>query len=113
MLAHVRGPLTHANVIASLALFVALGGTGYAPLRLPRNSVGPARMSVRLRSVRPRCAPGLSGLERSMTARSVSWTSQPAREPRCGQPRAGRPARGPRPSGSQVTGGGEFGWRLG
>jgi hypothetical protein len=28
MLARVRGRLTDANVIASLALFVALGGTG-------------------------------------------------------------------------------------
>jgi len=28
MLARVRGRLTYANVIASLALFVALGGTG-------------------------------------------------------------------------------------
>jgi hypothetical protein len=58
MLARVRGQLTYANVIATLALFVALGGTGYTALRLPRNSVGPAQMSVRLRSERPRCAPG-------------------------------------------------------
>jgi len=57
MLAHVRGRLTYANVIASLALF-ALGGTGHAALRPPRNSVGPAQISVRLRAVRPRCAPG-------------------------------------------------------
>ena len=56
MLDRVRGRLTHANVIASLALVVALGGTGYAALRLPRNSVGPAQMSMLLRSVRPRCA---------------------------------------------------------
>ena len=71
MLARVRDRLTYTNIVASLALFVALGGTGYAALRLPRNSVGPAQLSVRLRSVRPRCARGLSRLERSMTARSV------------------------------------------
>jgi hypothetical protein len=35
-----RPRLTYANVAASLALFVALGGTGYAALQLPRNSVG-------------------------------------------------------------------------
>jgi hypothetical protein len=29
MLARVRGRLTYANIIASLALVVALGGTGY------------------------------------------------------------------------------------
>jgi hypothetical protein len=32
--------LTFANVIACVALFVALGGAGYAATRLPRNSVG-------------------------------------------------------------------------
>jgi hypothetical protein len=37
----VRAPkLTYANVTASLALFIALGGTSYAVTRLPRNSVG-------------------------------------------------------------------------
>lgn len=32
--------LTYANVTATLALFVALGGTSYAVTKLPRNSVG-------------------------------------------------------------------------
>lgn len=32
--------LTYSNVTASLALFVALGGSSYAALTLPRNSVG-------------------------------------------------------------------------
>jgi hypothetical protein len=35
-----RGRLTYANVTASLALFITLGGTGYAAVTLPRNSVG-------------------------------------------------------------------------
>ena len=35
LLAHIR-----ANVIAYLALFIALGGTSYAAITLPRNSVG-------------------------------------------------------------------------
>jgi hypothetical protein len=35
-----RPRLTFANVIACSALFVALGGTGYAALSLPKNSVG-------------------------------------------------------------------------
>lgn len=34
-----RPKLTYANVVASLALFVALGGTSYAALTLGRNSV--------------------------------------------------------------------------
>lgn len=32
--------LTYANVVATLALFVALGGVGYAASQLPKNSVG-------------------------------------------------------------------------
>jgi hypothetical protein len=39
-LAAVRQRLTFANVTSGLALFVALGGTGYAAATLPDNSVG-------------------------------------------------------------------------
>jgi len=39
ILAGVRRRLSFANVTSSLALFVALGGTSYAALQLPRNSV--------------------------------------------------------------------------
>lgn len=35
---------TYANVVATIALFVALGGTSYAALKLPRNSVGAAQI---------------------------------------------------------------------
>lgn len=40
MLRLMCGRLTYANVVASLALFVALGGVSYAALTLPANSVG-------------------------------------------------------------------------
>lgn len=36
----IRARLTFANVLACLALFVALGGTGYAATQLPKGSVG-------------------------------------------------------------------------
>jgi hypothetical protein len=36
-----RRPLSYANVVASLALFVALGGTAAAAVTLDRDSVGP------------------------------------------------------------------------
>lgn len=36
----IRARLTLANVVAFLALFVALGGAGYAATKLPKNSVG-------------------------------------------------------------------------
>ena len=32
--------LSYANVVATLALFLAIGGVGYAATRLPKNSVG-------------------------------------------------------------------------
>jgi hypothetical protein len=35
-----HGRLTYANVVATFALFVALGGASYAALKLPKNSVG-------------------------------------------------------------------------
>jgi hypothetical protein len=40
MLARVAARLTYANVVATLALFVALGGGAYAAFKLPANSVG-------------------------------------------------------------------------
>lgn len=36
----IRGRLTYANVTATIALFVALGGVSYAATQLPKNSVG-------------------------------------------------------------------------
>jgi len=36
----IRKKLSYANVMATLALFVALGGVGYAAAHLPRDSVG-------------------------------------------------------------------------
>jgi hypothetical protein len=39
-----RPRLTYANVIATLALFIALGGVGYAATQLPKNSVGPKQL---------------------------------------------------------------------
>jgi hypothetical protein len=40
MIRRLRSGLTYANVTATIALFVALGGSSYAALKLPRNSVG-------------------------------------------------------------------------
>ena len=40
----IRDRLTYSNVMATLAVFVALGGTGYAAFKLPRHSVGPAQL---------------------------------------------------------------------
>ena len=44
MIAKLRARLTYANVTATLALVLAAGGTSYAALSLPRNSVGSAQI---------------------------------------------------------------------
>jgi hypothetical protein len=46
LIAHLRS-----NLVAWIALFVALGGTGYAAISIPRNSVGAAQ--IRNRSITP------------------------------------------------------------
>jgi hypothetical protein len=38
-IARLRSRLSYANITATLALFIALGGTGYAAITLPNNSV--------------------------------------------------------------------------
>jgi hypothetical protein len=44
MLSKLRGRLTYANVMATIAVFVALGGTSVAAVSLKRNSVGSAQV---------------------------------------------------------------------
>jgi hypothetical protein len=42
-----RAQLSYANVMATAAVFIGLGGTSYAALTLPRNSVGSAQIRSR------------------------------------------------------------------
>lgn len=56
--------LTYANVTATLALFIALGGVSYASLTLPRNSVGTAQIKPRavvLSKISPKTRRALRG----------------------------------------------------
>ena len=56
MFVRFRARLTYANVIATLALFIALGGSSYAALKLPKGSVGSEQLqknSVTSVKVRP------------------------------------------------------------
>ncbi|MDX6718413.1 MAG: hypothetical protein QOJ63_667 [Solirubrobacteraceae bacterium] len=52
-----RGRLSYANVTASLALFVALGGTSYAAIKLPAKSVGTVQLKSRA-VTKAKIAPG-------------------------------------------------------
>jgi hypothetical protein len=63
----IRRHVSYANVTATLALFVALGGTSYAALTLPRASVGAAQ--IRSGAVTP------SKLSVSLGAKSASFGS--------------------------------------
>ena len=52
MIRWLRGRLTYANVASTIALVLALGGTSYAAITLPRNSVGSEQ--VRSRAIESR-----------------------------------------------------------
>jgi hypothetical protein len=43
----IRRHLTYANVISTVALFVALGGVSYAAVKLPANSVGTKQIKAK------------------------------------------------------------------
>jgi hypothetical protein len=44
MARHIGARLTYANVMATIAVFLGLGGVGYAVTKLPAKSVGPAQL---------------------------------------------------------------------
>jgi hypothetical protein len=46
MIGSIRGKLSFANVMSMMAVMIALGGTSYAAIRLPRNSVGSAQIKT-------------------------------------------------------------------
>jgi hypothetical protein len=49
-MSRIRSQLSYANVMATIGVFIALGGTSYAVAQLPRNSVGAEQ--IRARAVR-------------------------------------------------------------
>ena len=82
-----RPRATFANVVSSLALFVALGGTGYAAVSLPRNSVG-ARQ-IRPTDRQQQDQEGRAAQERVQAGAAAPRTAWQARCRRSGGP-AGR-----------------------
>ena len=47
MKAKLKDKLTYANVVSTLCLFVLLGGSAYAALKIPRNSVGTRQLQAK------------------------------------------------------------------
>jgi hypothetical protein len=59
-----RGRLTYANVMATIAVFIALGGASYAAIKLPKNSVGTKqlkRQAVTLKKIKASAKAALRG----------------------------------------------------
>jgi hypothetical protein len=88
-----------ALVVALLALFVALGGTGYAALALPKNSVGSTQLKkggVKNSDIAANAVTGSKVKRRSLTASDFKVGSAPqgARGPQGPQGAAGNPAFG-------------------
>jgi hypothetical protein len=70
-----RRHLSYANVMATIAVFLALGGTSYALATLPRNSVGS-------KQIRPKAVGSSEVRDRSLRVRDIS---RPARRSLRGQ----------------------------
>lgn len=84
-----RNPITYSNLVATLALFIALGGTGYA-LTLPKDSVG----SRQIRENAVRSSEIARGAIRSTDVRNNSLDGRDIDESRLfGITRAGTAAR--------------------
>lgn len=84
-----RKALSYANVTATLALFIALGGTSYAIATLPRNSVGPAQLrtnSVGSTEIRRRAVTSSDIDDSSVRLRDISESAREALQGQVGPP---------------------------
>jgi len=76
-----RPRLTYANVMATVAIFIALGGTSYAVSRLPRDSVGATqirRSAVGPSELRTRAVSSRSIRDRTVALRDLSRRTRTA-----------------------------------
>jgi hypothetical protein len=79
MLQSVRSHLTYANVMASAAVFVSLGGASYAAITLPKNSVGARQIknnSITGSKVKNRSLNGADIKNKSLTALDFNGSIQ-------------------------------------
>jgi len=99
MLRRIRSRLTYGNVVATLALFIALGGVSWAAVKLPRNSVGGPQIkanAVTGAKVRNRSLTGADVRDQSLTAVDFRGSTQGA----AGATGAAGPAGSSGPTGS-------------
>ena len=84
----VRDRLTYANVMSTIAMFAALGGTSYA-LTLPRNSVGGEQLrsnSVGNTEIRRRAVGSIEIRNRSIRLRDIATRTRESLKDPPGQP---------------------------
>jgi hypothetical protein len=77
----IKERLTYANVTATLALFVALGGSSYAAVSLPRNSVGSQELknnSVGAAEIKRKAVRSSEISDRSIRLRDISTSARNA-----------------------------------
>jgi hypothetical protein len=77
----VRDRLSYGNVVATLALFIALGGTSYAVTQLPRNSVGAPqikRAAVTASELRRNAVSSRAVRDRSLRVRDLASSTRQA-----------------------------------
>jgi hypothetical protein len=89
-----RKRLSYGNVVSSLALFIALGGTSYA-LTLPRNSVGSQQIrgaAVRASEIRAGAVRSSEVKDRSLGVRDLSTAARGALRGQTGATGAPGPA---------------------
>lgn len=74
-MSRLRSRITYANVTATMALFIALGGTSYAVSQLPRNSVGARQVragAIGASEIRSRAVRSDELRNRSVALRDIS-----------------------------------------
>src|SRR5689334_19528255 len=84
-----RRGFSYANVASTLALFIALGGTGYAAYSLPRNSVGSRELrphSVGRSELRTGAVSSASVRDGSLTTKDLSPSARAALSGKQGPP---------------------------
>ena len=73
-----RSRLTFANVVSVIAVFIALGGTGYAAFKLPKNSVGTKQLkknSVTTAKIKKKAVTAVKVKDGTLTGKQINLST--------------------------------------
>ena len=116
LLSRIRARLSYANLTATLALFIALGGTTYAATSLPRNSVGAAQIrasAVGASEIRADAIRSSEIRARSINLSDIAPAARSSLRGSRGLPGPDRPRRALRAGWHRRSRGNQLGWRQG